>query len=55
MEEDRSAFSILTGIPTGKRPLGRRWYGWEYNNIKGVKEICVNTTKWADSAQDRDY
>ena len=26
MEEDRSAFKILTGKPTGKRPLGRpRW------------------------------
>ena len=23
MEEDRSAFKILTGKPTGKRPLGR--------------------------------
>ena len=23
MEEDRSAFNILTGTPTGKRPLGR--------------------------------
>ena len=23
MEEDRSAFKILTGKPTGKRPLGK--------------------------------
>ena len=23
MEEDRSVFKILTGKPTGKRPLGR--------------------------------
>ena len=30
MEEGRSAFKILTGKPTGKRPLGRprrRWGG----------------------------
>ena len=30
MEEGRSAFKILTGKPTGKRPLGRprlRWIG----------------------------
>ena len=25
MEEGRSAFKILTGKPTGKRPLGRPW------------------------------
>jgi hypothetical protein len=26
MEEGRTAFEILTGTPTGKRPLGRpRW------------------------------
>ena len=23
MEEDRSSFKILTGTPTGKRPIGR--------------------------------
>ena len=38
MEEDRSAFKILTGKPAGKRPLGRpRRMG-----------------NWVDSAQDRD-
>ena len=25
MEEDRSAFKILTGKPTGKRLLGKNW------------------------------
>ena len=29
MEKGRSAFKILTGKPTGKRPLGRRRRIWE--------------------------
>jgi hypothetical protein len=29
MEEDRSAFKILTGKSTGKRPLGRPRCRWE--------------------------
>ena len=31
MEEGRSAFKILTGKPTGKRPLGSPWRRWEDN------------------------
>ena len=31
MEEDRSAFKILTDKPTGKRPLGRPMRKWEDN------------------------
>ena len=33
MEEGRSAFKMLTGKPTGKRPLGRPRRRWE-NNIR---------------------
>ena len=33
MEEDRSVFKILTGKPTGKRPLGRPRRRWEDNKI----------------------
>ena len=33
MEEDRSALKILTGTPTGRRPLGRPSCRWE-DNIK---------------------
>ena len=29
MEEGRSAFKMLTGKPTGKRPLGRSRRRWE--------------------------
>ena len=31
MDEGRSAFKILTGKPTGKRPLGRPRRRWEDN------------------------
>ena len=34
MEEGRSAFRILTGTPTGKRPLGRPRRRWEDNIIE---------------------
>ena len=46
--EDRRASKILTGKPTGKRPLGipRR----EDNIGIYLKEIGVNTKSWIDSA-----
>ena len=31
IEEGRSAFKIVTGKPTGKRPLGRPRRRWEHN------------------------
>ena len=43
MEEDRSAFKILTGKPTGKRPLGRPRRRWEDNTRMDLKEIGINT------------
>ena len=48
MEEGRSAFKILTGKPTGKRPLGRPRCRWE-ENIRmdltiDLKEIGINTS-----------
>ena len=55
MEEGRSAFKILTGKPTGKRPFGRRWRRWEDNTRMDLKEIGINTGNWVDSDQDRDY
>jgi hypothetical protein len=36
MEEGRSAFNILTGKPTGKRPLGNFWRRWEDQYQNGV-------------------
>jgi hypothetical protein len=55
MEEGRSAFKILTGKPTNKRPLGRPRHRWEDNIRMDLKEIGVNARNWVDLAQDRDY
>ena len=55
MEEDRSAFKILTGKATGKRPLGRPRRRLEDNIRMDLKEIGFNTRNWVESAQDRDY
>ena len=55
IEEGRSAFRILAGKPTGKRPLGRPRRRWEHNIRMNLKEIGINTRNWADSTQDRNY
>ena len=55
MEKVRSAFKILTGKPTGKRPLGRPRRRWEDNIGMELKEISINKRNWVDSAQDGDY
>ena len=55
MEKDRSSFKILTGKPTGKRPLGRSKRRWEDNIRMDLEEIGINAGNWVDSSQDRDY
>ena len=55
MEESRSAIKMLTGKPTGKRPLGRPRRRWEDNIRMDLEEIGINAGNWLDSAQDRDY
>ena len=55
MEEGRSAFKILTGKPTGKRPLGRPRRRWEDNIRMDHEEMGITTGNWVDSAQDRNY
>ena len=55
MEEGRSTFKILTGKPTGKRPLGRPRCRWEVNTRMDFEEIGNNAGNWVDSAQDRNY
>ena len=37
-EEVKSTFKILTGKPTGKRPLGRPRRRWEYNLKRILKK-----------------
>ena len=53
--KDRSGFKILTGKPTGKRPLGRPRRRWEDNIRMDLKGISINRRNWVDLAQDRDY
>ena len=48
----RSAFKILTGKPTGKRPLRRPWRRWEDNIRMDLQEIGNNAGNWVDSAQE---
>ena len=46
MEEGRSAFKILTGTPTGKRPLGRPRRRWEDNIRMDLEDIGINAGNW---------
>jgi hypothetical protein len=55
MEESRSSLKLLTGKPTGKRPLGRPRRRCECNIRIYLEEIGINAGNWVDSAQDRDY
>ena len=55
MEEGRSSLKILTGNPTGNRPLGRPRHGWEDNIRVDLKEIGISTRIWIDSVEDRGY
>ena len=54
VEEGRSAFKILTGKPTGKRPLGRPRRRWEDNIRMHLEETDINKRNWVDSAQHKD-
>ena len=42
MEEGRSVFKILTGKPTGKRPLRRPRRRWEDNIRMDLEDIGIN-------------
>ena len=55
IEEFRSAFKILTGKSTGKRPLGRPRRRGEDNIRMDFEEIGINAGNWVGSARDRDY
>ena len=55
MEEGRSAFKILTGKCTEKRPLGSPRRRWEDNFRVDLKKIGINKRNQVDSAQNRDY
>ena len=41
MQKDKSAFKIVTGVPTGKRTLGRprqRWEGYFRTYLKEMRQ-----------------
>ena len=42
IEEGRSAFKILTGKPTGQRPLRRPRRRWEDNIRMDLEEIGIS-------------
>jgi hypothetical protein len=46
---------ILTGKPTGKRPLGRPRRRWEDNIRIDLEKLGINAGNLVDSAQDRNY
>ena len=46
MEGGRRAFKILTGKPTGKRPLGRPRRRWDDNIRIDPEEIGMNAGNW---------
>ena len=50
MEEDRSAFKLLTGTPIGKRSLGRPRRKWDDNIRMNLKELGINTRNWVHLA-----
>ena len=45
MEEGRSAFKIITGKPTGKKPLGRPRRRWEDNIRMDPEEIGIGLNR----------
>ena len=49
MEEGRSALDILTGKPTGKRPVGRPRHRWGDTIRMNLEEIGVNAGNWVDA------
>jgi hypothetical protein len=55
IEEDRTAFTILTRKFARKRSLGRPRCRWEDNIRMDLKEIGINTRNWVDSGHIKDY
>jgi hypothetical protein len=45
---------LFVGKPDGKRPLGRRKYGWKDNIRMDLREIKWEAVDWMHPVQDRD-
>jgi hypothetical protein len=47
-----ATFDVVADIsPTENRSLGKPKRRWEYNIRMDLKEICINTRNWVDSAE----
>ena len=55
MKECSSVLKMFAGKLTGKRSLGRPRLRWEDYIRVYIKDIGVNTRKWVESVQGRDY
>jgi hypothetical protein len=54
MGEKRGTYTILVGIPEGKRPLGRSRHRWEDNTKIYLQEIGWGHVECIDLTQERD-
>ena len=54
MGERRGVYSVLLGIPEGKRPLGRPRHRWEDHIKMVLQEAGGGGVDWIELAQDRD-
>jgi hypothetical protein len=46
-------FTVLTGRPEGKRPLGRPRRRWEDNIKLDLREMRIDVANWIRLAQNR--
>ena len=54
MGERRGMYTVLVGIPEGKRPLGRPRHIWEDNIKVDLQEVGCGGMDWIELAEDRD-
>ncbi|KAJ4445059.1 hypothetical protein ANN_06858 [Periplaneta americana] len=54
MGESRNAYTVLVGLPEGKRPLERPRRRWEDNIKMDLREVGYDGRDWINLAQDRD-
>jgi hypothetical protein len=53
MGEKRNIYTLLVGMPEGKRPLGRPRHRWIDNIKMDLSETGLNIVDWIGLAQDR--
>ena len=53
MEAERGVYKVWSGIPEGRRPLGRPRRRWEDNVKADLRKLGLNINDWQELAQDR--